>query len=457
MKQSGFKTIVFYATLLVLIALCFAAQYKLLGENSNAILAVAVLVFAILNWILETAPIAVTSLAVIAMVPCTGLLTFSEAIKKSFGNSIFGFFLGVLLLSFAFKETNLGKLISQSIFRLFGCKPKAIIMGIMITGAVLAMWVTEVAAAAIVFPIALSIWDKSSGREDHDALGRAMMLAVAWGCAFGGVATPIATGANLIALNYLEKFSGIVVSFGQWMLIGIPICVTLIAIGWLILTRPLKSSKPLDTDEEQLSFGPREKRLVIIFSCAIIMWVLGGFLELNSHHIALLAALGMFLPGINIVEWKKAIQSINWDSILLICAGVLIGDILYSSGVAETLARLLFVPQLLKSGLFLRSAYIVLSVSVLKILFSSNTVTGVVLVPIMISLASTYELPTWGLVAPCIFSSALSLIVISSSPVNVIPYSAKTFTPKDMLKYGSLMTLCASMIIGGWLVLFNVN
>lgn len=77
---------------------------------------------------------------------------------------------------------------------------------------------------------------------------------------------------------------------------------------------------------------------------------------------------------------------------MLISAGVLIGDILYSSGVAETLARLFFVPALLQSGLLVRGVYIVLSVSVLKILFSSNTVSGVVLVPIMISLASAYGL-----------------------------------------------------------------
>ena len=457
MRRVHVKPALFYATLAAVLGLCAVAPRLDLGESRSAVMASAILVFAILNWIAETAPIAVTSLAVVAITPLTGLMSFSQSVQKSFGNSIFGFFLGVLLLSYAFRETDLGKLISRGIFRLFGKSPRGVVLGIMISGALLAMWVTEVAAAAIVFPIALSIWDKAAGREDHAALGRAMMLGVAWGCAFGGVATPIATGANLIAVSYLEEYCGISVDFGQWMLIGVPICATLIAVGWLILTRPLKNREPLQTGGEAVRFGRREKWLSVIFGCAVMMWVFGGLIGLESYHAALICALMMFLPGVEVAEWKKAIQNISWDSILLICAGVLIGDLLYSSGVAETLARAFFVPQLLSGGLLVRGVYIVLSVSVLKILFSSNTVSGVVLVPIMISLATAYGLSPWGVVAPGIFSSALSLIVISSSPVNVIPYSSRAFTPGDMARYGLVMTVLTALIIGGWLALLGVN
>ena len=449
------RRIVFYGTLAAILALCAAHGLGLPADDT--VMAAGLLAFAILNWILETAPIAVTSLAVIALTPFTGLMTFESAVKASFGNSIFAFFLGVLLLSYAFRETGLGKLISQGIFRLFGSRPRAVVLGVMLSGALLAMWVTEVAAAAIVFPIAMSIWDKTKERPDHAALGRAMMLGVAWGCAFGGVATPIATGANLVALNYLKDYCGITITFGQWMLIGLPICATLVAAGWFLLTRPLKDATPLDIGGDTARYGRQEKWLTVIFGAAVLLWVFGSSIGLGSYHVALLCALVMFLPGIEVAEWKKAVQNISWDSVMLICAGVLIGDILYSSGVAEALASVFFVPSLLKGGLFVRGVYIVLAVSVLKILFSSNTVSGVVLVPIMISLATANALPAWGLVAPCIFSSALSLIVISSSPVNVIPYSSHAFTPRDMARYGTVMTVLTALIIGGWLAVFGVN
>lgn len=363
----------------------------------------------------------------------------------------------MLLLSCAFRETNLGQLIARGIFRLFGRKPKFIVLGIMAAGAFLAMWITEVAAAAVIFPIAMSIWEQTKDRPDHKQIGRAMMLGVAWGCAFGGVATPIATGANLIAVQYLESMCGVTITFGKWMLIGLPICVSLLAAGWFLLTLPLRKGDEIVISETKLSYGKQEKVLTVVFAAAILLWIFGDKIGLGSHHVALLAGCAMFLPGLAVMEWKKAIQSISWDSILLIASGVLLGDLLHTTGVAEALAKVIFVPSMMGGGIFLRGVVIVLMVSVLKILFSSNTVSGIVLVPIMISLAMSNNLSPWGLVAPCIFSSALSLIVISSSPVNVIPYASKAFTPGDMAKSGILMTLVTAVIIGLWMAVFQVN
>lgn len=457
MKTRTYKTPVFYVSLSLVLVCSYLAPVYISESKQSLVLAAVLLLFSIVNWILETVPIAVTSLALIALVPFTGILSFGDTVKGSFGNSIFVFFLGVLLLSFAFQNTGLGKLISGGVFKIFGRRPKSIILGVMITGAVLAMWVTEVAAAAIVFPIAVSIMEKAAGREDYAAIGKAVMLGVAWGCAFGGVATPIATGANLVAVNYLESLCGITIGFGQWMMIGVPICITLILAGWLLLSRPLRCKDKLPVDAEKIDFGPREKKLTVIFALAIIGWIFGDKVGISSHQVAIMAAISLFLPGIEVIEWKSAIKNISWESIFLISAGVLIGDILYSTGLAEMFARLFFVPGMLEQGVLLRDIYIVIAVSILKILFSSNTVSGVVLVPIMISVAAANDLSAWGLVAPCIFSSALSLIVISSSPVNVIPYSAKTFTPKDMALYGSKMTVLTAVLIGVWLTVFGIE
>lgn len=457
MKMRRWKPVVFYVSLALVLLVSFFGK-KLIGDNHYEItLAAVLLFFSILNWILETVSIAVTSLTLVALVPLSGIMSFSDAIAGSFGNSIFAFFLGVLLLSFAFKHTNLGRLISDIIFKIFGRQPKRVVLGIMLTGALLAMWVTEVAAAAIVFPIALSIWDKAKERDDYAAIGKAVMLGVAWGCAFGGVATPIATGANLIAVNYLETYCGIKITFGHWMMIGIPICFSLILAGWWILTLPLKSTVELGTDSEAIEFGRKERKLSVIFAVAILGWIFGDKIGLGSHQVAIISAIALFLPGIEVIDWKTGITNISWNSIFLISAGVLIGDVLYSSGLAEKMANIFFVPSLLENGILIRDIYIVISVSILKILFSSNTVSGVVLVPIMLSVAAANSLSPWGLVAPCIFSSALFLIVVSSSPVNVIPYSSKAFSPKDMALYGIVMTIMTALIIGGWLTVFGVN
>ena len=67
------------------------------------------------------------------------------------------------------------------------------------------------------------------------------------------------------------------------------------------------------------------------------------------------------------------------------------------------------------------------------------------------------EAGVWGLVAPCVFSSALSFIVITSSPVNVIPFAAGYFTPGEMARRGIVMTLIAAAVIGFWLTVLQVR
>lgn len=119
--------------------LCFAGTRiagflfwkKMIGDNHYEItLAAVLLFFSILNWILETVSIAVTSLTLVALVPLSGIMSFSDAIAGSFGNSIFAFFLGVLLLSFAFKHTNLGRLISDIILKYLEDNPSGLCWGL---------------------------------------------------------------------------------------------------------------------------------------------------------------------------------------------------------------------------------------------------------------------------------------------------------------------------------------
>lgn len=444
------KISIFYFTLFILIIfnILLSAEIDIFnGYDHNKIITFILVAFAVINWVFNTIPMSITALIVIVFIPFTGQMSFSDTIKYSFGDSIFAFFLGVLLLSVAVKETNLGNKIAYILFRIFGNTPKRLLFGLMLCGTIFAMWITEVAACAIIFPITLSIIEQTKNRQDHKNIGKIFSIGVAWGCAFGGVATPIATGANVIAIKYLYEYSNIDISFFKWMSIGIPSSILLLLAGWFLLSRGLKDNTPIKLDDTDKTFSSKEKALLIIFIIAIIGWIYGTKIGISSQHVALIVAVLMFIPKIEILNFSKAIKNISWDSIILICSGAVIGNILYTSGSAKTISDIFFIDNLLKSGIFISSVYIILIVSILKIILSSNTVAGIVLVPIMISLAATLKINAWYIVAPCILSSALSLIVISSSPVNIIPYSAGYFNQIDMFKYGIIMTILSAIII----------
>ena len=81
---------------------------------------------------------------------------------------------------------------------------------------------------------------------------------------------------------------------------------------------------------------------------------------------------------------------------------------------------------------------IVLAVAALHLLFSSNTVTGSIIMPILIALAQDLGLDVWTVAAPAAFTSSLAFILVTETPTNVVPYSAGYFSIRDHGQVGCL-------------------
>ena len=83
----------------------------------------------------------------------------------------------------------------------------------------------------------------------------------------------------------------------------------------------------------------------------------------------------------------------------------------------------------------------------MKVMFSSNTVTGIIMVPLLIALANNIGLDPVLIAIPAGITASLAFILVTSTPTNVIPYSAGYFTIKDMAKAGLFMTLASSVCV----------
>ena len=136
----------------------------------------------------------------------------------------------------------------------------------------------------------------------------------------------------------------------------------------------------------------------------------------------------------------------DWGGVILIVAGLSLGVMVFETGAARWLAqimlgRLVFVPALAQPFV------IVLVVATLHLLFSSNTVTGTIIMPILIALALDLGLDTWAVAAPAAFTSSLAFVLVTESPTNVLPYSAGYFSIRDMAQVGIAMTVAAAVCV----------
>jgi sodium-dependent dicarboxylate transporter 2/3/5 len=195
-----------------------------------------------------------------------------------------------------------------------------------------------------------------------------------------------------------------------------------------------------------------EKVTVVLFLTTVTLWLISPLLEqwlMISIPISMpvvLTACLFFFPGMTSIPWKEIQEDVSWSSIILVVSGVSLGLMVYQTGAA------LWVSTALLGGIgdiptIVRIFAIVLIVSMMKIIFSSNTVTGTIIIPIMIALAESLGLDPLGITMPAAITASLAFILVTSTPTNVIPYSAGYFSIKDMAKAGVVLTIISSVIL----------
>jgi len=446
------------------------------GDETSALtrqgmIAIGVLLFAVILWVTEALPFPVTGcLAVVVMTVARGA-GFKTLVRDGFGNHIILFFIGVLMLSAAINECGLlRRLISWFLSR-FGHRPAGVILAFLTIGALTSMWITDMAVAAILLPIGVAVLKQAKLEPGKSNFGKALMISCAWGPLIGGVATPAGCGPNPLTITYLEQLAGVTLSFVNWMILGVPAMILMIPCAWLTLLVcfPLeKVDLTVSEDEarrrrEALGrFTFTEGAVLAVMLLAIVLWIGGpgllGWTGAKGPYISFVAigcAALLFLPWIKVMSWKKMESQIAWGGVILVATGLALGMTLYTTGGAKWIATLAFgriasVP-LLWQQVFL----VVLGVALIKVLLSSNTVTGTIIVPLMIALATQVGLDPTVLAVPAGITSSIAFILVTSTPTNVIPYSSGYFSIKDMAKAGIWMTIWASICVTASIIIMG--
>ena len=423
----------------------------------------AILIFAVTLWVTETLPFAVTALFVIVLIPVLGITSYADAVEAGFGNPLVTFFIGVLILSAGFTRSGLGIRLVLHVLRAVGTRTDRVLLGFLVAGMLLSMWITDMAVAAILLPLGVGVLRDAKLTPLHSNFGRALMIACAYGPLIGGIATPAGTGANLVAIGYLKELAGVEISFLQWMAFGVPASLLMLPLGWRILLAifpPELEFLPLeraDIDQKLKRLGslaPAEIKTLLVFGLTITVWLTtpllanltDGAVNPPIQAVALAGGLFLFLPGMSVLSWKEAQRDVDWGGVVLIAAGLSLGLMVFETGAARWLAWLL-LGEIGLVPVVLRPFVIVLGVASLHLLFSSNTVTGTIIIPLLIALAQDLGLEPWAIAAPAAFTSSLAFILVTESPTNVLPYSAGYFTIRDMAKTGVWMTLAAAVCV----------
>jgi sodium-dependent dicarboxylate transporter 2/3/5 len=311
----------------------------------------------------------------------------------------------------------------------------------MIITAVFSMFMSNTATTAMMLSILTPVL-AFFGPKDFGKVAFALSVPVA--ANIGGIATPIGTPPNAVALKYLvDEYS---VSFGEWMAFGVPFVVVMLFIAWLLLIFFFPSSlKEIDLDiKGQFLKTPKAIIVYVTFIATILLWLMGSLHGMSSYVVAMIpvAVFSMF----KIIN-KEDLRNISWDVLWLVSGGIALGVALDKTGLAaNAIAAIPFAG--------LHPLLLIVGASVLCLLmanFMSNTATANLLLPLVAALgASMHSLLPYGgqvaLVLAVTFSASLGMSLPVSTPPNALAYASGHIKNTQMLKIGVAIGLIGLMV-----------
>jgi len=442
----------------------------------------AVAVLMAVWWITDAIPLFATSLLPMVLFPLLGILPGKTTAPLYINSTIF-LFLGGFLIALAMEKWNLHRRIALFIIRRVGGGPSRIILGFMIAGAFLSMWISNTATAIMMVPIGMAIVlqmeDRFGRRETHNfTLG--LMLGIAYACSIGGMATLVGTPPNLaFARIYEISFpQNEPIAFGNWFVMGLPIATVMLVAVWLLLTRVffrVPEHMVVDRDiveQEYAELGApcfEEKVVLAIFSATALLWVFRNPLHLgpltipgwsrflpypemiDDGTVALFMALLLFLIPTRSDDADSpaimdpgGIMRLPWGIVLLFGGGFALAKGFQVSGLSDLIgahfAALAGVHPLAMIGMICLGLTFLTEVT-------SNTATTQMILPILASLSVDMHVNPLLLMVPATLSASCAFMMPIATPPNAIVFGSGRIRVHEMARVGIFINLMGVVVI----------
>lgn len=466
-----------------------------LSPEAHKLLAIMTLIA--MWWITEPVPIPVTSLLGPTLCVVFDVVKMKDAFA-AFANPMIFLFMGGFIIAKAMMVHGLDKRIAYGILSMkwVGDRPRRIFLAIGLACALCSGWVSNTATAAMMFPIALGLLDAIS--EMMAANGQpinlktykyatGLMLMTAYACSIGGVLTPIGTPPNIIMLGFLSEMAEINVSFFQWMVWGFVAMVLYFIIAYIVLYKMFPASVEHIKGAQELiqervtklgQWTRAQKNTLVCFIVAVVLWVTPGILGmalgpdspvLKDYNrvfpeavAAMVGALLLFFLPVDVkkqkmtLEWKQAVEGVEWGTLLLFGGGLAMGGMMYSTGLSDWIGdQIIGLMGGQPSELLLVAVFCVMSLLLSEL--TSHTAATNMIGPLAIGAAVAAGFSPVPVAVGVALSASLGFMLPVSTPPNAIVYASGYIPITKMIKTGVYIDFIGIAVVTIPIVLYLVN
>jgi sodium-dependent dicarboxylate transporter 2/3/5 len=411
-------------------------------ENLRTGLALFVLIGGL--WMTQALHLSVTALLVPLLAVLTGLMDLRTALA-SFAHPIIFLFLGGFALAAALQRQGLDRALAVAVLRLAAGRRDAAVVLLFALTALLSMWISNTATAAMMLPLALGLL-----REDDGPPERAfVLLGVAYSASISGIGTLVGSPPNAIAAAQAG------IGFAEWMRIGVPsvlLLLPLMACVLFLTLRPRLGEQAAVPAEDALSLRwTREQRITLaVFGLTAAGWIgaapLGSALGITADvdsAIALAAIVALVASGA--IGWPDIEQRTQWGVLLLFGGGLALSEVMAASGASRFMAGALTAALQDAPTLLLLLGVVTFVVFLTELV--SNTASAALLVPIFLGVAGSLGLPPALFAAAIAVSASCAFMLPVATPPNAIVYATEQVPQATMMRCGLVLNGVCIVVI----------
>lgn len=422
-------------------------------------------------WVTEALPLGATALVPFATFPLLDIIP-ADQVAPAYSSPLILLLLGGFLLAKAVESSGVHRRLALHVLLGIGTSPRRLVLGFAVTAAALSMWISNTATTLIMMPIGFALAERaeSANPESGGRFAVAVLLGTAYGASVGGMATPVGTPPNLVAMNAVAvTFPELPpITFVTWAVRALPVVLFVVPVVWVSLTRvyprvsselSLGAADIIRRDLDSLGpWRPSEVRSLAVFGLAAVLWVTRPDLALSDDFVIsgwasrlglggthdsvvamLVAVLAFALPSgephrERLLTWRAAV-TVPWSLVLLFGGGVAISYGFDHTGLSgylgQTLARIAE-----------RSVPLFVAVSTLTSTFGteivSNTALANISMPILAETAKQAGSDPMLLVVPAALACSCAFMMPAATGPNAIVFGTGRIRITEMVKAGFL-------------------
>ena len=415
-------------------------------------------------WSSQAVPLALSSLLPFIILPLAGIVEPGEILKWLF-HPIILLLCGGFILSIALEKTGVHRRIAIALISSLKTKTESrTLLAFMLCSGLCSMWLSNTATTLMLLPIAIAVIEQHPSKK----FSHVLLLGIAYAASVGGMGTPIGTPPNLIFMaiyNEAAQTSSFApITFLGWMLLAVPISLTVLTLCYFVLARNLNAELEFELPKLK-PVSKAEKSILLILLCAALAWTLrqnpfGGWSSLlpawlpaGDGAVAIVAATSVFFVKeddeqrlLNLDLLKR----VPWDLLLLFASGLLFAAGFKASGLSTAVGTALVGYHSLSFPLLL--AALCLSVTFLTEILS-NTASTALLLPILLAFATSSGIPAIQLLFPATISASCAFMLPVATAPNAVVFGSKRLPMAQMLQLGFVLNIVVAAVIWAYALL----